>query len=594
MSHPIFRFIGSIKLAVPLLTIIVVILIGATFYESQVGSLTVQQLIYKSPWFGALMFLLSLNLGVSAFSRYPWRGARKIGFAFAHFGLILIIAGSACVIHLGTEGLILLRTNNGFNNQIRVEGEFLEVINPNGKLQQTDLFIKDNEIINHKNFAGLSLLDYQEKTVKTVSFVEGGNVPNTAVKLILNSQRMGQTLERWLAVAPTPYSKVPLGIAQLEIIEVDTQEELKSLLTPSSNEVENSWGNLIINSENIDVKNNIDKTIELANNIEVKLVDFWSDFSLDRNNKPINLSEAFNNPVTQLEVSSTNGMEHWFVFSKGDFEPVRSLVSGERITGVDITYQIPEKLPLDYFQVITNKEGNLYYRANSSKGFKSGILEIDNPVTPGWADFKITLEKVIKNGQIKRETVPLDNPNLNGIPALLVETKTGKKQWLTWGEPTTINDSNGDEILAAFSPKLLNLPFAIALEKFIVDRNEGSESVAMWTSKINIQDPNNNDIINRKVWMNHPTWYNGWKIAQASWNPGDLEQSTLQVKKEPIWVTALTWLGSLFIVIGVGIMFYGKSIAKKLNSKESQNQELETPLNSSNETKKTLVPQGGS
>ena len=38
--------------------------------------------------------------------------------------------------------------------------------------------------------------------------------------------------------------------------------------------------------------------------------------------------------------------------------------------------------------------------------------------------------------------------------------------------------------------------------------------------------------------MNHPTWYHGWKIAQASWNPGDLQQSTLQVKREPAWVTA--------------------------------------------------------
>ena len=218
MSNPIFRFIGSIKLAVPLLTIIVVILIGATFYEAQVGSATVQQLIYKSPWFGALMFLLALNLGVSAFSRYPWRGARKIGFACAHLGLILIITGSAAVIHLGTEGLILLRTDKGFDNQIRVEGELLEVIDQDEKLQQTDLFFKENGSINRPEFAGLSLLDYHEKTIKTVDFVAGSNVKNTAAKLTLSSQRMGQNLERWLAVAPVAYSKVSVGIAELEII----------------------------------------------------------------------------------------------------------------------------------------------------------------------------------------------------------------------------------------------------------------------------------------------------------------------------------------------------------------------------------------
>lgn len=67
----------------------------------------------------------------------------------------------------------------------------------------------------------------------------------------------------------------------------------------------------------------------------------------------------------------------------------------------------------------------------------------------------------------------------------------------------------------------------------------------------------------RNVWMNHPTWYRGWKIARASWNPGDLKQSTLQVKREPAWVTALTWSGACLVVLGIATMFYSPSIAKK-------------------------------
>ena len=105
------------------------------------------------------------------------------------------------------------------------------------------------------------------------------------------------------------------------------------------------------------------------------------------------------------------------------------------------------------------------------------------------------------------------------------------------------------------------------MEDFIVDRNEGSQSVAMWTSKIRIEDPANNNVEQRKVWMNHPTWYKGWKIAQASWNPGDLHQSTLQVKREPAWVTALTWIGSGLVILGIGVMFYAPAIGKKLRQK---------------------------
>ncbi len=120
MFDRIVRFFGSIKLAVPLLSAIIGILIWATFYESQVGSTTVQQEVYKSPWFGALMFMLAVNLGISAMARYPWRSARKIGFALTHFGLIVIIAGSAGVIHLGMEGMLLVRTDSGAGDRLRV------------------------------------------------------------------------------------------------------------------------------------------------------------------------------------------------------------------------------------------------------------------------------------------------------------------------------------------------------------------------------------------------------------------------------------------------------------------------------------------
>ncbi|MBE9139810.1 hypothetical protein IQ254_21870 [Nodosilinea sp. LEGE 07088] len=39
--------------------------------------------------------------------------------------------------------------------------------------------------------------------IKTVEFVDGGAVDNLAVQVQLHCDRMGQTLARWLAVAPT-------------------------------------------------------------------------------------------------------------------------------------------------------------------------------------------------------------------------------------------------------------------------------------------------------------------------------------------------------------------------------------------------------
>ena len=576
MFDRLIRFIGSIKLAVPLLSSIVGILIWATFYESQVGSTTVQQEVYKSPWFGALMFMLALNLSVSALSRYPWRGARKIGFALTHFGLVVIIAGSAAVIHLGMEGMLLVRTDSGAGDRLRVQGDLLEVVNADGELQQGSIFVKQDGSISPRFVAGLELEAYTDNAVQEISFAEGEGKSNPAVKLSLASGRMGQTVDRTLAVLPEIYSKVSLGPAELELIEATSDKELKSLLKPKNSD-KHLWGELEIvtkaKKRTIDVKSNQGKTIKVGD-VKIAVNNFYPDFRLDRDKQPATASENYNNPAIALEVASSQGKERLYVFGKSGFPPVRTLVSGKAIENITLSYQVQPPEVKDYFKVIVS-EDNIYYAAKSSTKFKSGNLAVGQEVTPGWADFRITLDEYLPHAQLQRKIIPTDDKQIQGAPALLVKTQSGQETWLPWGEASAIADGE-NTICAAFSPKLYQIPFGIKLEDFIVDRNEGSQSVAMWTSKIRIEDPSNDNVEQRKVWMNHPTWYKGWKIAQASWNPGDLQQSTLQVKREPAWVTALTWFGSGLVILGIGVMFYAPAVSKKLRQKSAVKPESKT------------------
>lgn len=568
MFDRITRFVGSIKLAVPLLSSIIGILIWATFYESQVGSTTVQQEIYKSPWFGALMFMLAVNLGISALSRYPWRGARKVGFALTHFGLIVIIAGSAAVIHLGMEGMLLVRTDSDANDRIRVEGDLLEVVYPDG-IERGSIFVKNDGTVSPKYIGGLELEAYTDNAVQTVNFAEAGKVANPGVRLSLASDRMGQTIAKTLAVSPNVYSKVSLGPAELEIIKTNSDWELNRLLHPQKAD-QHPWGELGIvtptKQRTFDVKANQSKTLRVED-IKISIIDFFPDFRLDSNKQPTTASENFNNPALNLEISSPLGKERWFVFTKADFPPVRTLISGSAIADIAFNYQVQPPQVRDYFKVVLAKDNQLYYAAKSSIKFKSGSLALGQTVTPGWADFKITLEEYLPHAQLQRKIFVANDNQAQGSPALLVKTSSGRETWLPWGEASAIQD-NDQAVYAAFSPKLFQLPFGIKLEDFIVDRNEGSESVAMWTSKIRIDDSQNNITQQRKVWMNHPTWYHGWKIAQASWNPGDLQQSTLQVKREPAWVTALTWIGSGLVVLGIAVMFYAPALTRKLRKKQ--------------------------
>ncbi len=582
-KNNIIKFLGSIKLAVPVLTIIVLILIFATFYESQVGSTLVQQEIYKSPWFGFLMFTLAANLMISALSRYPWKGARKVGFALTHIGLVVIIAGSAGVIHLGREGLILLRTNTFANNQVRVEGELIELIDAQGELQRKEIFVQENGNISDRNFEGLSLLQYTENAVKTFDFTNDGKVDNPAVQLSLSSARMGQQIQRWLAVSPAPYAQIDLGPTSLKITEIDDRQQWESMVGAVSETKPHPLGKIDLSLENkllktVDVQKNLAKETNVGKGLKIEVIDFWQDFRLDKNNQPVNGSSQFNNPAIALQVENSQGVEKWFVFANQKFPPVRTVVSGNAIENLAIDYQIDTNSQGNYFQVLVTKTGELFYITKSSQGIKSGELPLNEPVNPGWLDFQITAEQLLPKAQIDRKIVVSDDKQVQGIPALLVANENGEQTWLPWAEPTIIESDEDGETYASFGPKLMELPFNLQLEDFIVERNEGSESVAMWTSQIAIEDEKNDQLIHRKVWMNHPTWYNGWKIAQASWNPGDLSQSTLQVKREPAWITGLTWTGSGLVVAGIGWIFYGPMLSKskKKNANAQANNSEQT------------------
>lgn len=555
MLTKIVRFLGSIKLAVPVLGAIASILIWATFYESKVGSLVVQQQIYKSPWFGALMFLLAVNLGVSTLSRYPWRGARKVGFALTHLGLIVLIAGSAAVIHLGVEGLLLVRTDQPANHLVRVEGELLEVMDDQGQVQQAAVMVTPEQIISPTQFAGLTLLDYIENSVETVEYRDGDAQDDPAIRLILSSDRMGQTFDQWLS--PTAET-VDLGPAQLELRQAANQTDLQQLLANPTQQQARPAGTLLMKVGDVETPLAIDdlrRQDTVVGDIQVHLLNVWPDFRLDDQNQPITASQDWRNPAVEVEVTQADRQERWFVFAQAG--PI--LAGDESLLNLDWEYQVPPPPASDYFRVVVANQ-QLYYAARSSKSFTSGPLEMDQMIQPGWADFKITLADWLPHAQRLQERLPAP-PGVDGVPALQVASADGQ-QWLTWGDSALIADGSHPK-MAAFGPRMLALPFRVGLDDFIVERNEGTDSVAMWTSQIRIEDLQGESAQQRSVWMNHPTWYQGWKIAQASWNPGDLNQSTLQVKREPLWVTALTWSGALLTVLGVGVMFYGPTLFKK-------------------------------
>jgi hypothetical protein len=87
------RFLASVKLAVALLVLLVIVLAIATFVERSEGPGYVQWYVYHSTWFAGLLGLLAANIVAAAVVRYPWK-PRHIGFLITHAGILVLMLGA--------------------------------------------------------------------------------------------------------------------------------------------------------------------------------------------------------------------------------------------------------------------------------------------------------------------------------------------------------------------------------------------------------------------------------------------------------------------------------------------------------------------
>ena len=95
-------FLGSVRLAVPVIAFVAVEMAWGTYLESTQNAKVARAAVYVSWWFVSLMALVCVSLVFAVITRYPWK-RRHVGFITVHAGLLLLMAGS-----LGGAALIAM------------------------------------------------------------------------------------------------------------------------------------------------------------------------------------------------------------------------------------------------------------------------------------------------------------------------------------------------------------------------------------------------------------------------------------------------------------------------------------------------------
>ncbi len=336
-----------------------------------------------------------------------------------------------------------------------------------------------------------------------------------------------------------------------------------------------------------DVSENLGRDAAIAGTpFTLKIDQYWADFRIE-NGKPSSLSDQPNNPAVLVTI-------------RGKGVPAGEPEANPHGSAKDLTTTGgPPSMPApgegtpNQLTLFIADDGTISYELASRKnGKSSGKIELDKPLPTGWADWQLTIDKTIRHAAssmdfnpVNSETTAASTDVPDGVNVQIQQNGETFERWAPAGWQIAIPTSPSPTTVA-YGWKTVSLPIGLELLNFEVKRNEGSDSPAGFKSTLRIVTADG-ETTTGSCWMNHPfsypgTWWHTWtgltyKISQASWNPENLGQSTVQILRDPGWL--LKWIGSLLVVIGVFMMFYLQPYRKQTEGEpitpSSPNQEDE-------------------
>jgi hypothetical protein len=621
-KNPVFEFFASLKLAVVLLTVLIVAAIVGTIYESTFDAKVARAYVYGAPWFNLWLVLLAANLTVSALSRWPWR-KHHVAFLITHLGIITLLAGSLIGRIWGIEGTITLFKGEPPTNRLLVDEHQLRVHDVDGVVKGFPA-----EFLHHPptpqrphrlgtlaSGARLSLIDYApavEGKLNPRPLKEGGV---SALHFTIQTALMNQHLESWLLADDPQHGTFGMGLANIELTggwavcfvavvpppraarlppqndAVDLEESIFAfskapeeqigrvakggstgakvrLLAPENGNKGRVTISLGGEESTFDVSENVGREVKIGNSLfAIKIDNYWPDFRIE-NGKPSSLTDHPNNPAVLVTIRG-KGIPSRAAAEPNSHGTARELTTtGGPPTMPAAGEEAPNRLTL-----FLADDGAITYELISRKaGKSSGKIDLNQPLTTGWADWQLKVDKMLPHAEqwmdfapLKSTTqTPMASPNdlPDGVRVRLEQMREKFEQWVPAGWQITVPTSP-NETMVGYGFKTIPLPIGLELLGFEVKRNEGSDAPAGFKSALRISTVDG-DTATGSCWMNNPFsfpggWLHTWtgltyKMSQASWNPENLGQSTVQILRDPGWL--LKWIGSLLIVVGVFMMFY--------------------------------------
>jgi len=580
------HFFGSLRLAMFLLVTISIACAVATFLESGFNAVVARAYIYKAPWFIFWLALLCVNLAAAALTRWPWE-RKHVGFVTTHLGIITLLIGAMIGQKTGFEASVNLRKGEPATNRLVLNETVLQIENvADGSLYSMPFPVevrrptpeRPREVRLPGGGGTLVVSDYAQHldTVRELVVAPDG-AGKPSIELELESGMMGQRLPVRLLTGDaerhdlfglamigldTPENQPPVATrerAVRESVVALSKMPASPVVVPRQGFQASGCAVTLFEWEGKfyleirfpeggsgrgEVRPHSAFTVEgPGGRVEVTMHEFWPTFALQEG-RPASLGDRPENPAVRLDLEGT----------------VRE----------------PEGRPQPRLLLrVLPEEGKVAWRSlRGAQEVAAGSEGVGGRIVTGWADWQARVVAVHPSARFEERLRPIPAESLMpgsrenpppGIRARLVDPAgvSGPDRWIVSGRSESLTAGSA-VVQVGFGLLTKRIPFLVGLDRFEVPRDEGTDTPANFISTLRFEEPARGIVRQGVSKMNHPASYPGglgpvltginYKFSQASWNPENLDETTLQVLYDPGWL--LKWVGSLMICCGIAIMFY--------------------------------------
>ena len=234
----LYAFFCSLKMAVCTLSVLILIFIVGTVYESLYGTTHAQELIYQSLGMTIALAFLFLNIFAVMLDRLPWK-KRHIPFLLAHFGILFIIIGAFLTRFYGVDGSLRLALEEKAG-YIHTPSSVLLVYSSFDAQNMTELYREKVSFLRHRptlenSYAiqlgshTLQVIDYHPAALFRENYepAERGGV---AVRFQVEGSRAH--LVKWLFKPPL-LDQVTLSLGPAQVVLLDSFDKFKETNQPS-------------------------------------------------------------------------------------------------------------------------------------------------------------------------------------------------------------------------------------------------------------------------------------------------------------------------------------------------------------------------